>query len=252
MPNPNPIIQKFVDAQLPQPYYNQDDIKIYHGDCRDLLGQRLWAGVVITDPPYGKNHYATDRDMLSPEMLSQWTTAAVFGWPELLVRWIARAGREPDAWITWWPTNGACKSVSRTGLVRESEHIALFGIWDWEKVKVRRTDKAAAIYGELQSIDPDRNVSDPALRRVADVWRDASPGAGFNYHQRLHPNEKPLTMMCRLVGASEGVVLDPFMGSGTTLLAAKLLNRPAVGIEIEERYCEIAAKRLAQGVLNLV
>ena len=53
-----------------------------------------------------------------------------------------------------------------------------------------------------------------------------------------------------LVRGTEGVVLDPFMGSGTTLVAAKLGGRKAIGIEIEERYCEIAAKRLAQGILQ--
>ena len=71
------------------------------------------------------------------------------------------------------------------------------------------------------------------------------------WEHRHHKNEKPLRLMIRCLEWLPGsTVLDPFMGSGTTLRAAKDLGRKAIGIEIEERYCEIAAKRLAQEVLN--
>jgi DNA modification methylase len=89
------------------------------------------------------------------------------------------------------------------------------------------------------------------LSRLGDVWTDAAPGLAFNSHRRLHPNEKPLDLMARLIQPTTGTILDPFMGSGTTLRAAKDLGRKAIGIEIEERYCEIAAERLAQEVLPL-
>jgi DNA modification methylase len=68
---------------------------------------------------------------------------------------------------------------------------------------------------------------------------------------RFHPTQKPIALIRWCVTKTEGVILDPYMGSGTTLVAAKTFGRPAIGIEIEERYCEVAVRRLAQGVLPL-
>jgi len=68
-----------------------------------------------------------------------------------------------------------------------------------------------------------------------------------------HPTEKPIKVITWSINESrtQGLILDPFMGSGTTLVAAKQLHRKAIGIEIEEKYCEIAVKRLGQGVLPI-
>jgi len=82
------------------------------------------------------------------------------------------------------------------------------------------------------------------LRRPSDVIRVPGVASG----NLLHPNEKPTGVITPLIAAHVGNIIDPFMGSGTTLRAAKDLGRKAIGIEIEERYCEIAAKRMAQEV----
>ena len=92
---------------------------------------------------------------------------------------------------------------------------------------------------------------DPRGARMGDVWRDESPNLNLNQPSRLHPNEKPVPFMRRLLTAIDGVVVDPFMGSGSTLRAAKDMGRRAIGVEIEERYCEIAARRMGQEVLDV-
>jgi len=228
-----------------KPYYQDDLVTIYHGDCREWMPE---ADVVVTDPPYGMGHYETDRDVLTGAMLASWPNAAVFGYPELLVRWCIAAARVPSEWVVWWPTN---RNVSRgPNLPKESEHVAIFG----------EIHNARAILRPRSSNATGRRIAlsrgdDPDWARSGDVWRDPTPSGHFNSSDRLHPNEKPVSLMRKLVmllASPEGTLLDPFMGSGTTLLAAKSLNCPAIGIEIEERYCEIAATRCSQEVLGLV
>jgi site-specific DNA-methyltransferase (adenine-specific) len=222
------------------PYYADDLVTIYHGDCREWMPE---ADVIVTDPPYGTGAYATDTVVLTGSMLASWPHAAVFGWPERLVALCMDAGRIPDEWVVWWPTN---KPGARTpGLSRESEHIAVFGKVDGSTVMRRRSPNATGrAIATLRGNDPD-------WARDGDVWRDPSPFAGF-LEGRLHPNEKPVSVMRKLALMMPGdTILDPFMGSGTTLVAAKSLGRRSIGIEIEERYCEIAANRCRQEVLGL-
>lgn len=238
------------------PYYQDDAVTIYHGDCREVVAEimgdviaPLPSDVVVTDPPYGTGLYPTDTDAFTALTL-RWLArvpCAVFGWPERLVAYCVEAQLVPDEWVTWWPTNAGCRGFNPSGLVRESEHIAIFG--DTTTPTVPRTSKSVTKdYQNSTTRSQHPTASEP--RRMGDVWTAASPGLGFNHAQRLHPNEKPVSLLHRLLSVMpEGSVLDPFMGSGTTLRAAKDAGRKAIGIDVSEAYCEIAAKRMAQEVL---
>jgi tRNA G10 N-methylase Trm11 len=209
------------------------------------------AGVdaVVTDPPYGFGAYATDKRMpfLVAKLRDASRTVAMFGYPEAIVLECMIANEVPDEWITWWPTNKATRS---SGLMRESEAIVIFGPTPGAKdATVRRTGVGRA----TASIVSRRGLN-PLMRRAGDVWRDASPGMGFLSHLRQHPNEKPLSLMLRLVrlcSGEGGSVLDPFMGSGTTGVACVQTGRKFIGIEIDPGYFEIAKKRISEAQLQI-
>lgn len=239
------------------PYYQDDAVTIYHGDCRKFT---IEADAVVTDPPYGTGHYETDTTVMSPALFRTWPRPmAMFGWPENLVAFCVALGESPDEWVTWWPTNAAAKSAALSGAIlpHEAECVAIFGKGKWERCRRARTgsfqfDARRATANCIGGFSDRSMMTTDA--KMGDVWTDASPGVAFQSHLRLHPNEKPVGVMSRLVDALTepgGIVFDPFMGSGTTLRAAKDLGRKAIGIEIDERYCEIAAKRMAQEVLAL-
>jgi site-specific DNA-methyltransferase (adenine-specific) len=240
------------------PYYEDELVTIYHGDCREIL-PTLDVDAVVTDPPYGTGHYATDKTVLTGELMAscvqRYRTVMVFGYPERLVGLCVAAGVVPVEWVTWWPTNGAIRGTNLSGLWKESECVAIFGEHRTSELRQPRGKSsqsiAAADYAPWTVRGGLNNrPADTAMRRMADVWRDPAPGLAFNARLRQHPNEKPVSVMERLLIATpDGVAADPFMGSGTTLVAARQLDRRCIGIEVEERYCEVAVNRLAQQVL---
>lgn len=229
---------------------------VLRGDCVEVMAGMEPDSIdaIVTDPPYGTGKYATDTDVMTAEVMASMSVPTMlFGWPELLVKWCVRGGVTPDEWITWWPTNGAIRGFNPKGLWRESECIAAFGEFNWKALRQVRGDSSERIlakqYGTGGRLDFHGH---PGSRSTGDVWRDPAPGLGFQAAQRLHPNEKPLSVLIQLVTACPpGVIADPFMGSGTTLRAAKDLGRKAIGIELEEAHCETAAIRMSQEVLAL-
>jgi site-specific DNA-methyltransferase (adenine-specific) len=227
-----------------RPYYDESGIVIYHGDCRDLLPELGAIDALLADPPFGFGAYPTDRELDPATFFGGVAprTVALMSYPEILVGWCVKVGRVPNEWITWWPSNATLKAGGRhKDVPRETECIGVFGGVFADGVRQARADNRPRVNGE---------VADTV--RAGDVWRDPSPGLGFNHAERLHPNEKPLSLMVKLVAlcSREGeLVVDPTMGSGTTLRAAKDLGRRAIGIDLVEANCEIAAKRLRQEVL---
>lgn len=225
------------------PYYQDDLVTLYHGDCLDVA-EWLAADVLVTDPPYGTqvanglgvNHggygrrqnaardsrHASTREGVTCEgftiandltteardvALKLWGSrpAAVFGSP--------RQPDPPGAWcdrLVW--------DKKRPGMNG--------GPWRYRHETIYVTDGFVRV--------------DNSAVSIIEAWPD----------QADHIHAKPVGLMLRLVAAAPpGWLADPFAGSGSTLVAASQLGRAAIGVEIEERYCEIIAKRLAQGSL---
>jgi site-specific DNA-methyltransferase (adenine-specific) len=210
------------------PYYSDDLVTIYHGAAEDILPSQVpWAGCIVTDPPYGIAIVAGN--------------GRVGG---------GKAGRE----MKYLPVAGDDTPFDPSHLLALDLPLILWGgnhygrlpaascwlVWD------KRVGIASDNFADCELAWT--NLAGPA-RLYRHVWR------GYNRQDRsearLHPTQKPVALMRWCLEKTTGLALDPYMGSGTTLVAAKSLGRKAIGIEIEERYCEIAANRCRQEVLGL-
>ena len=210
-----------------KPYYEHSGITIYHGDCREILPS-ISADVLVTDPPYGVS-YSSGWDNSLPgiqgdldttlrdEVLAQMRDkpAVVFG------SWKRARPHGVVALLTWDKGDNAGMGDLSLPWKPNTEEIYILG---------------SGFSGRRGS----------SVLHIGNVptWNSVSFG-------RQHPHEKPEALMRQLIAkCPTGMILDPFCGSGSTLVAAKNLGRRSIGIEIEERYCEIAAKRLSQEVLD--
>jgi len=214
-----------------KPYYEQDGITIYHGDCREILPGLAFDGLVLTDPQYGIDHPTDYHTRGRGALATCRDYPRVHGDDKPFdPRWLLTIGA---ARIIWGANYFAPLLPSVNGWL----------VWDKE-----RPDDLDQATCELAWTDCVRGV-----RRFRYLW-NGMIRAGDDYLE--HPTQKPEALMrwCLNLRWTVGFadVLDPYMGSGTTLRAAKDCSRRAIGIEIEERYCEIAARRLDQGVLDLV
>lgn len=230
-----------------KPYYDHAGITIYHGDCREILPtlQRGSADLIVTDPPYGVPFALPKRglvrmvggddrlslkDWLPPILgvLRMSRHVYIFGFYKREVS--ADCGLGQLAELIW--DKGGASGLSRTNPLWIAAHeMILFG--------VRR-----AVEGS--------NVVDKGGVKAARIRK----GSVLRFQKLVgtqtqrHPTEKPVSLLRVLIESSSTfgeTVLDPFMGVGSTLVAARREERKAIGIEIEEEYCEIAAKRLGTG-----
>ena len=201
---------------LPEPYYSHAGVTIYHGDCREILPEIPSGSVdlVLTDPPYGVG-------------FADWDTSVI----------------DPTSWLDACRLLSDCVMVT-TGNTNQYEYPRP----DWTAAWFRPGSVQRAGGGGFSHWDPvliyGRNRLPFDCKQIANR---PQPVDG-------HPCPKPLDLFRWFVSecsVSDDLILDPFMGSGTTLVAAKQLGRRAIGIEIEEKYCEIAVRRLAQEVLPL-
>jgi site-specific DNA-methyltransferase (adenine-specific) len=202
------------------PYYQQSGVTIYHGDCLEMLP--IAADVLVTDPPYGVS-YSSGWDNQFRDV-----TVVNDGDTEVRNAVLAAWGNRPAVVFGSW------KQAKPTGTQ---------AVLIWDKGTVGMGDLAIPWFPCTEEI---------YVLGSGFVGTRTSAVMRCVLRNHFHPTEKPESLMCALIEkCPPGVVLDPFMGSGTTLVAAKRLGRRAIGVEIEERYCEIAARRLQQEALPL-
>jgi len=244
-----------------KPYYQDASVTIYHGDCREVFPVvPCDATVCITDPPYAETALVWDKwpdgwPSALPAMInSMWC----FG--SLAMFFDRRAdfrGWSHAQEIVWEKHNGSSLANDRFRRVHEFAVHWYRGAWsgvhkepqfanDAQKRVVRKKWKPQH-WGETAPQTYASKDGGPRMMRTVIAVRSCHGTA-------LHPTQKPVGILTPLISYSVpfgGVLLDPFAGSGSTLFAAKSLGRTAIGIEAEERYCEIAAHRCSQEVLEM-
>jgi site-specific DNA-methyltransferase (adenine-specific) len=222
-----------------EPYYSDDAVTLYHGRSPDLVDAVVSArsvDTVLTDPPFF--------------MPAQQYAGRTESWQ--------RAWADTSILATWWEL----VVQALTSRVREDGHFLSFcdqasypvfypAVYSrWPNIACLTWDKAQPGMGSAWRISSELII---AARGRRAFWAGGAKGTVLRFppvhhSQRLHPVDKPVSLLAELLAATTpagGTVLDPFTGGGSTLAAARTLGMRAIGIEAEERYCEIAARRLA-------
>lgn len=229
---------------------------MYHGDCREVMEHLEPVQVVITDPPYGDTSLRWDRQVYGwmdwvEDLLIPSGSVWVFG----SFRFFFGNSSEFKQWkfaqdVVWEKHNGSSFHADR--FKRVHEHAVQFYQGSWGQIyknpvktldavdRAVRRKKRPTHMGHIEAGSYVSHDGGPRLMRSVIYARSCHGNAE-------HPTQKPVEVIDPLLGYScppDGIVLDPFAGSGSTLAAARALGLTAIGIEIDERYCEIAAKRL--------
>jgi site-specific DNA-methyltransferase (adenine-specific) len=209
------------------PYYEHAGITIYHGDCREIAPRLGSFDLLLTDPPYGIGEAAGKNKSRGRLAISR--DYGNESWDDSVpAAWVLQMLRERSSYQIIFGGNYFALLPSSCWLV-------------WDKVN-----------GETDFADCELAWTNfaKAVRKIEWMWHGM---LRQNNEARFHPTQKPLGVMKWALSQAPTecqTVLDPFMGSGTTLVAAKQAGLSATGIEQSERYCEIAAKRLGQEVFS--
>ena len=241
-----------------KPFYDHGGITIYHGNALEVIPELSGIEAVITDPPYSSGG-AMRSDRMSSTVAKYVQSGTMAYRPEFSGD--NRDQRGYFAWSSLWMSFALFVS-------KPSAHLIVFtdwrqlpvttdavqsGGWVWRGIGTWWKPGCRMQRGGLSS------SAEYVVWGTAGSWDHENPHApqnvfrhGYQEKEKVHIAGKPKAVMEWLVPLCPegGVLLDPFMGSGTTLRAAKDLGRKAIGIEIEEKYCEIAARRMSQEVFD--
>jgi DNA modification methylase len=212
------------------PYYSDDDVVIYHGDCREILPNLPKVDLVLTDPPYGIGE-ARGKNK------SRWQLA-----------------KPKDYGISDWDDRPVELKLLHL-IMAKAKNTIIFGgnfyylppsscwiVWDKDNS------------GDFADCELAWTNFSSAVRKYTWRWNGMLQEPKNPKDYRWHPTQKPTGLISLIISdysKENETILDPFLGSGTTAYCAKKLNRKCIGIEIKEKYCEIAAKRCLQGVFDL-
>ena len=222
-----------------KPYYEESGIAIYHGDCLKILPHLPKVDLVLTDPPYGINigksgsiGGSRPKIYIKDYGVSTWDQV-----PLSSDQW-TKIKSKTELWIIWGGNHLA-------GVLGPSA-----GMLVWDK---KCQDGWDDTFSECEVAWTNIFTRAKMFRHLwAGAFRASERGGAV----RKHPTQKPVALMTWCISIVPNntvkVILDPFTGSGTTLVAAKQLGFHAIGIEIEEKYCRVAAKRLRRTVKPLV
>ena len=247
-----------------EPYYQDEHVTLWHGNCEDILPSLAPVHHVITDPPYSEHVHGAER---SSRMQSANDRGGRFGadvrrnidlgfehlTPELREFCAAQFARLASRWMLTFSDIESAPDW-RADLMASGLDYVRTGAW----IKLGSTpqfsgDRPAAGFEAVTICHPKGRKRWNGGGKHA-VWTHPIVLDRGRTGARLHTTQKPQPLMQELIAlfTDEGeTILDPFAGSGTTLAAARMLGRKSIGIERSERYCEITANRLAQGVLDL-
>ena len=243
---------------LPEPYYEHAGITIYHGDCRNILPHLPKVDIIVTSPPYNQRIESFRPSGMHTE--TNWVKNISSGYCDSLPE--DEYQREQVNLLDL-----SFERLAETGSVFYNHKLRwregqLIHPLDWIK-KTRFRLRQELIWSRDGSCTLNAKMFAPSDERI--YWLDKGKhkwnqecvrylsvwtlhSIPFKDHPCIYPMQIPIRCISATTDPGD-MVLDPFMGSGTTLVAAKQLGRKAIGIEIEEKYCEIAVKRLRQEIL---
>jgi DNA modification methylase len=230
------------------PYYESGNIRLYHADASELVAEgNILAGdftqkAIVTDPPYGTEAYNDGYGRGRVKVTSDTSNVALW---TFLREWQKRGDMERDAWACVFTDTRTRRDVEDT-LIFSGFNLVGEALWDKGAPSLGYTVRYAH-----EPIIVARRGEAAVNKPLISVMRGKRTSRKM---EGRHPHEKPVEVMESLItfaAVPGSIIVDPFCGSGSTLLAARNCGRRAIGIEIDERWCEMAAKRLEDQQLSL-